>query len=156
MFDIDFDETIASRLPPEHLWELVVEAFESPESSPIWPDELEVLELDELAEGTLAEGTYVVGPVSTRVTYRITDLAPGESFTYQPRSDHPLRGSATVAVEPVGDESSRLHWSGSYRPRRGPTGLAASLFVQLYFLRTFFSRLRTNLAAYETGHRRSR
>ena len=149
MLNVEFDRTIESSLPPEELWRLIVEAFEQPRSSPVWPLDLEVVELDHLAEGAKVDGTYKIGSLEVEASYRIRDVDPGRAFTYESEPTHPLEGGATVAVEPRAGGKSALHWYGEYEPRRFFEGLAAVTYVRLAFLPTFFSRLEARLRSYE-------
>ena len=148
MFEITFDRTIDSTLPPRELWRLMKEAFEDPSQSPIWPVELDEVHPVTLRVGEEVTATYKLGPLKARPSYHITDLQPERRFSYQSDADHPLAGGATVQVQSR-DDASTLRWRGTYRPRLHPAAPAALAFVKLYFLRTFFTQLEKNLRRYE-------
>ncbi len=150
MFDIEFDRTISSELPADELWPLVKGAFENPATSPLWPVPLEEVEPIELSDGAPIAATYAVGPLKFRPRYHITDFDErGRSFRYQSDAYHPLKGGATVRVQPRQQSNSALRWTGSYRPRLHPLAPGAVVFVRLYFVRTFFANLESNLRDYE-------
>lgn len=146
---INFDETIESSLPSDELWHLITDAFENPDASPVWPVQLEAVDVDRLSEGATVTGSYQIGALGVEARYRITSVVPGRAFAYEAESTHPLDGGATVAVEPRDDGTSALRWSGNYRPRNYLTGIPAVMYVRLGFLPTFFPRLETRLRAYE-------
>lgn len=148
LFRIDFDRRIESTLPATELWMLMKEAFENPAQSPIWPVDLEEVEPIELKRHAQIKATYKIGPIRSRPIYHITHVHQGRNFSYESDRSHPLAGGATVEVEGHGSGST-LRWHGSYRPRVHPLALGAMLFVRLYFLRTFFTRLQRNLRRYE-------
>lgn len=150
----DFDETIESELSRADLWRLLVEAFEESVSSPLWPDELEVLEVAELEEGAVVSGQYRFGPFTSEAAYAIDAFDEGEAFRYRTGPAHPLEGGARVEVEERSGEGSRLRWSGSYRSGGGIRGTVALGFLRAYFLEAFFERLRSNLRAHERQRRR--
>ncbi|MFB6374554.1 MAG: SRPBCC family protein [Bradymonadaceae bacterium] len=149
MLTIDFDETIESSLPADELWYLITDAFENPDASPVWPVQLDAVDVERLREGATVTGSYQIGALAVQARYRVTSLDPGRAFSYESEPTHPLDGGATVAVEPRDDGTSALRWSGTYRPRNYLTGIPAVLYVRLGFLPTFFPRLETKLRAYE-------
>ena len=148
LLTIDFDRTIETTLSDRELWRLLKEAFEDPSTSPIWPVDLEETQPTELREGAPITATYKLGPFRASPHYYITDLQRGRSFSYESQSSHPLAGGATVEVLPR-PGGSALRWRGSYRPRLHFQAPAAVLFVRLYFLRTFFSRLQSRIEDYQ-------
>jgi hypothetical protein len=148
MLEVEFDRTIESDLPPQELWRLMKEAFEDPSRSPIWPVELDEVNPVELRLGAEVTATYRFGPVKAQPSYYVTEFEAGKSFSYESYPDHPLEGGATVEVLSR-DGASALRWRGAYRPRLHPAAPGALAFVRLYFLRTFFSRLKANLRRYE-------
>lgn len=148
MFDVTFDRIIRTSLPQEELWRLIKGAFEDPSRSPIWPVELDEVHPVELQKGAQVTAAYKIGPLKAEPSYEITEFNRGRSFSYESDPDHPLAGGATVEVLPE-DTGSALRWRGAYRPRRHLLAPGAILFVRLYFLRTFFSRLESNLLRYE-------
>lgn len=155
MLDVTFDRTISTSLPPQELWRLMKGAFEDPSHSPIWPVELDEVYPVELREGARVTAAYKIGPLQVEPSYHITEFHRGQSFSYASDRSHPLAGGATVEVRPD-DGGSALRWHGAYRPRLHPLSPGAILFVRLYFLRTFFSRLESNLRRYEKDSRSHR
>lgn len=152
LLGVRFDRKIESSLPPEELWRLMKEAIENPPGSPIWPVDLEDMEPIELAPRATVTATYKIGPIKVRPLYHITSLERGRSFSYESNSSHPLAGGATVKVQGRPNGTSLLRWYGSYRPRLHPLAPGALLFVRLYFLRAFFTRLEANLCKYEASY----
>lgn len=155
MLDVTFDRTIATSLPAQALWRLIRGAFEDPGQSPIWPVELDEVHPVELRKGAKITAAYKIGPLKAEPSYHITEFHEGQSFSYASDRSHPLAGGATVAVQPDG-AGSALRWHGAYRPRLHPLAPGAILFVRLYFVRTFFSRLESNLRRYERDSRSHR
>ncbi|RAL22436.1 hypothetical protein DL240_11355 [Lujinxingia litoralis] len=145
---LSFDRTIDTRLDPELLWELVVEAFEDPANSRIWPIELDEVSPITLRPGATLSATYRFGPLHTHQNYMITEVVDGQSLSYCSQASHPLKGGATLSVlESL--KGSQLRWVGSYRPRLHPLAPGALLFVRLYFLNAFFARLEHRLRLQE-------
>ncbi|TXD40792.1 hypothetical protein FRC96_04960 [Lujinxingia vulgaris] len=137
---LSFDRSIDTRLSPEVLWELLVEAFEDPAHSRIWPIDLDEVSPITLRPGATLEATYKLGPLHTHQRYVIGEVVEGQSLSYSALGSHPLKGGATVSVlESL--QGSQLRWVGNYTPRLHPLAPGALLFVKLYFLNAFFSSL---------------
>src|SRR5690554_4371610 len=112
---LSFDRTIDTRLSPDTLWELLVEAFEDPAHSRIWPIELDEVSPITLRPGATLEATYKLGPLHTHQSYVIGEVVDGQSLSYSALPSHPLKGGATVSVlESL--RGSQLRWVGNYTP----------------------------------------
>ena len=147
--NIQFSQSILSMLQAEHLWRLIVEAFEHSEQSPLWPNELESLHCDNLTEGATVQAVYHVGLVDLPQTYHIPTFKPGQHLlTYRTGPNHPLQGGGTVEVRET-NRGSQLRWSGQYTVRNRPDALGAALFVKGWFERKFFGQLEENLRRLE-------
>ena len=137
---------IASTLSALALWAELVTAFRDSTQSALWPQALEVLRSDGLAEGAMVQATYRTPVGETRQAYTITEFVDGQGFAYATGPKHPLRGGGRVLVLPTPD-GAKLVWSVDYTWRGiSPT----ALFVRFYFVPRFFRELEANLRVLET------
>ena len=147
--NITFDRRIESCFSPQHLWNLVVDAFRDSTGSPLWPNHLESLRCEQLEPGETVHATYHVGPFDLPQTYSIpTCDADSRTLTYRTGEDHPLDGGGELRVVPT-DRGSALVWSGSYEAESNFDAFGAALFVKTWFERRFFDALESNLRRLE-------
>ena len=154
--NVKFEHEIESVLTPDRLWQLVVEAFEDSESSPIWPGHLETLRCDQLGKQAVVEATYHVGPFDTHQSYTIAAFDPDRrTLEYLAGPDHPLTGGGTIHVSAT-RHGSKLRWSGAYALSFWPSELGALVFVKTWFESRFFGALESNLRGVERSQPRPR
>jgi len=137
---------IASTLSAPALWAELATAFRDSTQSALWPQALEVIRSDGLAEGATVHATYRTPVGETRQAYTIGEFVDGRGFAYATGPEHPLRGGGRALVLPTPD-GAKLIWSVDYT-WRGPS--PAALFVRFYFVPRFFRELEANLRVLET------
>ncbi len=115
---------IASTLSAPALWSELATAFRDSTQSALWPQALEVLRSDGLAEGATVHATYRTPGGESRQAYTIGEFVDGQGFTYATGPEHPLAGGGRVLVLPTpdgggsGQLTGRCRVQGSRR-RRG-------------------------------------
>jgi hypothetical protein len=137
---------IASTLSAPALWAELATAFRDSTQSAFWPQALEVLRSDGLAEGATVQATYRTPGGDSRQVYTIGEFVDGQGFAYATGPEHPLTGGGRVLVLPTPD-GVKLIWSVDYTWR----GISpAALFVRFFFVPRFFRELEANLRVLET------
>jgi hypothetical protein len=137
---------IASTLSAPALWTELATAFRDSTQSALWPQALEALSSDGLAEGATVHAAYRTPGGESRQAYTIGEFVDGQGFAYSTGPEHPLAGGGRVLVLPTPD-GAKLIWSVDYTWR----GISpAALFVRLYFVPRFFRELEANLRVLET------
>ena len=135
---IKFDHMIFTSLSPDALWEQLETSFRDSRLSGIWPNDLEELRSNGLAEDAVIHGVCQLPLARGKsLDYRITRYRPGNRFTFQPMPGHPFQGEGTVEVLP-GNTGSVLKWWGEYT-YKGFT--SADLFFKYYYEKKFFADL---------------
>jgi len=137
---------IASTLNAPALWAELTTAFRDSKRSVLWPQALEILRSEGLADGATVQAIYRMPFGETHQAYTIGEFVDGQGFTYATGPEHPLRGGGRVLVMPTRD-GAKLVWSVDYTWR----GISpAALFVRFYFVPRFFRELEANLRLLET------
>jgi hypothetical protein len=137
---------IASTLSASALWTELATAFRDSTQSALWPQALEALRSDGLAEGATVHASYRTPGGESHQAYTIGEFVDGRGFAYSTGPKHPLAGGGRVSVLPTPD-GAKLIWSVDYTWR----GISpAALFVRLYFVPRFFRELEANLRVLET------
>ena len=147
--NIEFSQTIQSTFDAEHLWRLVVEAFEFSQQSPLWPNDLESLRCEELEEGAAVRAVYHIGPLDIPQQHRIQTFdRDARTMAYRTGPDNPLDGGGRLNVEPI-ERGSQLCWTGEYVTGSRPDSFGAVVFIKGWFERRFFDQLEENLRRLE-------
>ncbi len=136
---------IDTTLSPATLWAELTMAFRDSTQSALWPNDLEWIRSDGLAEGATVRAVYRTPLGESGQSYTIGEFVEGRGFTYATRPGHPLRGGGRVAVTPA-PGGARLIWSVDYTYR---SLSPAALFVRHYFVPRFFRALEANLRRLE-------
>jgi len=137
---------IASTLSAPALWAELATAFRDSTQSALWPQALEALRSDGLAEGAMVQAAYRTPGGESRQAYTIGEFVDGQGFAYATGPEHPLAGGGRVLVLPTQD-GAKLIWSVDYTWR----GISpAALFVRFFFVPRFFRELEANLRVLET------
>ena len=141
---LDFSHRIATTLPPTYLWTCLEDALTGPDKAGLWPKHLSII------HGSVREGGELEEVIFGTTTFRfqISNLRPGEGFSYAPVEGQSLHGRSFVSIEPNGT-GSVLIWQGRYE-----IGALSPQRISFRFYETlFFGSLRQRLRSIEASIR---
>ncbi|MFW5878980.1 MAG: hypothetical protein ACOCVR_04090 [Myxococcota bacterium] len=142
MARLEFDHTMPCRLDPAALADWLFEAVRDTEAVPIWPHGLNRVRIPRLEPGQLFEAEYRLPLRAAKLPYLVSEVLPGEGFSYAPAAGHPFHGLVHVRVRQH-RQGSALAWFGSYE---APAWRPERAFFRFYFEPRFFRALGKGLA----------
>ena len=101
----------------------------------------EALQVDNLISTTYKMPFYK----SALSYYQIVDYEEGRRISYSPTKGHPLKGTATVEVNPT-EDGSVLTWRAAFKSN----GIFLRMFFKLYYEKKFFGRMEKKIRKLES------
>lgn len=149
---LHFNVVLETDYPAQVIFEQLILGLTESEKSWLWPTKYE--SSPKPPEGGVREGciTYMTYRVPrfdkpeipakpVTYSYRLAQYKPERClFEYQ-SIDHPLKGGATVQVQPLDENSSRILWKGAYEQEQEQQVVVDSMVQYIPFLYDTFEAL---------------